>query len=144
MQELTLHYMKNIDKGGLLMLIKRKKIEKIMKIIDKLRDQNFNILTQYKFIQIAKALENEQDILQEQISSLIIDYGERDEQEHLIQDESKGIKIKKEYLKECSQKIYDIYELNIQMPDIYFSFDELDSLNLTLGELELLEPFIKE
>lgn len=126
------------------MLIKRKKIEKIMKIIDKLRDQNFNILTQYKFIQIAKALENEQDILQEQISSLIIDYGERDEQEHLIQDESKGIKIKKEYLKECSQKIYDIYELNIQMPDIYFSFDELDSLNLTLGELELLEPFIKE
>ena len=136
--------MKNIDKGGLLMLIKRKKIEKIMKIIDKLRDQNFNILTQYKFIQIAKALENEQDILQEQISSLIIDYGERDEQEHLIQDESKGIKIKKEYLKECSQKIYDIYELNIQMPDIYFSFDELDSLNLTLGELELLEPFIKE
>ena len=144
MQELTPHYMKNIDKGGLLMLIKRKKIEKIMKIIDKLRDQNFNILTQYKFIQIAKALENEQDILQEQISSLIIDYGERDEQEHLIQDESKGIKIKKEYLKECSQKIYDIYELNIQMPDIYFSFDELDSLNLTLGELELLEPFIKE
>lgn len=144
MQELTLHYMKNIDKGGLLMLIKRKKIEKLMKIIDKLRDQNFNILTQYKFIQIAKALENEQDILQEQISSLIIDYGERDEQEHLIQDESKGIKIKKEYLKECSQKIYDIYELNIQMPDIYFSFDELDSLNLTLGELELLEPFIKE
>lgn len=126
------------------MLIKRKKIEKIMKIIDKLRDQNFNILTQYKFIQIAKTLENEQDILQEQISSLIIDYGERDEQEHLIQDESKGIKIKKEYLKECSQKIYDIYELNIQMPDIYFSFDELDSLNLTLGELELLEPFIKE
>lgn len=126
------------------MLIKRKKIEKIMKIIDKLRDQNFNILTQYKFIQIAKALENEQDILQEQISSLIIDYGERDEQEHLIQDESKGIKIKKEYLNECSQKIYDIYELNIQMPDIYFSFDELDSLNLTLGELELLEPFIKE
>lgn len=126
------------------MLIKRKKIEKIMKIIDKLRDQNFNILTQYKFIQIAKALENEQDILQEQISSLIIDYGERDEQEHLIQDESKGIKIKKEYLNECSQKIYDIYELNIQMPDIFFSFDELDSLNLTLGELELLEPFIKE
>ena len=144
MQELTLHYMKNIDKGGLLMLIKRKKIEKIMKIIDKLRDQNFNILTQYKFIQIAKALEKEKEILQEQSSSLIIDYGERDEQEHLIQDESKGIKIKKEYLKECSQKIYDIYELNIQMPDIYFSFDELDSLNLTLGELELLEPFIKE
>ena len=126
------------------MLIKRNKIDKIIEVIDKLRDKNFNISTQYKFIQIAKALENEQDILQEQISSLIIDYGERDEQEHLIQDESKGIKIKKEYLKECSQKIYDIYELNIQMPDIYFSFDELDSLNLTFGELELLEPFIKE
>ena len=37
----------------------------------------------------------------------------------------------------------DIYELDIQMPDIYFSFDELNSLNLTLRDLELLESFIK-
>lgn len=125
------------------MLIKRNKIDKIIEIIDKIRDKNFNILTQYKFIQIVKTLENEQDILQEQINSLIIEYGERDENGHLIQDESKGIKIKKEYLIECSQKIHDIYELEIQIPDIYFSFDELDVLNLTLRELELLEPFVK-
>ena len=125
------------------MLIKRNKIDKIIEVIDKLRDKNFNISTQYKFIQIAKALENEQDILQEQINSLIIEYGERDENEHLIQDESKGIKIKQEYLAECSQKIHDIYELDIQVPDIYFSFDELNSLNLTLRDLELLESFIK-
>ena len=125
------------------MLIKRNKIDKIIEVIDKLRDKNFNISTQYKFIKIAKALENEQDILQEQIDSLIIEYGERDENEHLIQDESKGIKIKQEYLVECSQKIHDIYELDIQMPDIYFSFDELNSLNLTLRDLELLESFIK-
>lgn len=125
------------------MLIKRNKIDKIIEIIDKIRDKHFNILTQYKFIQIVKTLENEQDILQEQINSLIIEYGERDENGHLIQDESKGIKIKKECLIECSQKIHDIYELEIQIPDVYFSFDELDVLNLTLGELELLEPFIK-
>ena len=125
------------------MLIKRNKIDKIIEVIDKLRDKNFNISTQYKFIQIAKVLENEQDILQEQIDSLIIEYGERDENGHLIQDESKGIKIKQEYLAECSQKIHDIYELGIQMPDIYFSFDELNSLNLTLRDLELLESFIK-
>ena len=125
------------------MLIKRNKIDKIIEVIDKLRDKNFNISTQYKFIQIAKVLENEQDILQEQIDSLIIEYGERDENGHLIQDESKGIKIKQEYLAECSQKIHDIYELGIQMPDIYFSFDELNSLNLTLRDLELLESFMK-
>ena len=125
------------------MLIKRNKIDKIIEVIDKLRDKNFNISTQYKFIQIAKALENEQDILQEQIDSLIIEYGERDENGHLIQDESKGIKIKQEYLAECSHIIHDIYELGIQMPDIYFSFDELNSLNLTLRDLELLESFIK-
>jgi len=31
----------------------------------------------------------------------------------------------------------------ITLPDIYFSLDELEPLGLTLGELELLEPFIK-
>jgi hypothetical protein len=29
------------------------------------------------------------------------------------------------------------------LPDIYFSLEELEPLELTFGELELLEPFIK-
>lgn len=33
--------------------------------------------------------------------------------------------------------------LQIQIPDIYFSLDELTELDLTLGELMPLEPFIK-
>ena len=33
--------------------------------------------------------------------------------------------------------------LEIQIPDIYFSLDELEPIGLTLGQLELLEPFIK-
>ena len=33
--------------------------------------------------------------------------------------------------------------LEIQIPDIYFTLDELESLNLTLNELLILEKFIK-
>lgn len=124
------------------MLVKRNKMKQIGEVIDKLRKQNFNISTQYKFIQIAKAFEQEQEILNEQLDSLIIEYGERNEQNQLIQ-EAKGVKIKDEYTLECSKKIQEIYSLNAQIPDIYFSFEELDSLGLTLGDLEILEPFIK-
>ena len=106
--------------------------------------KEFNFIND-EFLKFKDGLERKPDLDDEikNIDSLIIKYGERDENEHLIQDESKGIKIKQEYLVECSQKIHDIYELDIQMPDIYFSFDELNSLNLTLRDLELLESFIK-
>ena len=89
------------------MLVKRNKMKQIGEVIDKLRKQNFNISTQYKFIQIAKAFEQEQEILNEQLDSLIIEYGERNEQNQLIQ-EAKGVKIKDEYTLECSKKIQEI------------------------------------
>ena len=54
-----------------------------------------------------------------------------------------GIKIKQDCIKECSEKINEINNRQIQLPDIYFSLDELEPLGLTLGELELLDSFIK-
>lgn len=33
--------------------------------------------------------------------------------------------------------------LEVQLPDLFFSFDELEELDLTLEQLETLEPFIK-
>ena len=44
---------------------------------------------------------------------------------------------------ECLQKVQEIQQQSIQIPDIYFTLEELKDLNLTLPELQVLEPFIK-
>ena len=54
-----------------------------------------------------------------------------------------GVKIKEEYLEECSKKINELNSRQITIPDITFSLDELEPLELTLEELFILEPLIK-
>ena len=49
----------------------------------------------------------------------------------------------KRYDRMIANKIEEINSIQVQFPDIYFSLEELEPLGLTLGELELLEPFIK-
>lgn len=123
------------------MLIKRKLIFPMNILFESKSKLHFSIETQYKIIKLKKITQEELNLYNEQIDSLS-EYFELGENGKPIQNE-KGIKIKDEYVSECSQKIFELDNSEVQLPDIYFSLDELEPLNLTLEELELLEPFIK-
>ena len=112
-------------------------------LLDRIKKLHFSVQTQYKFLKINKVVLNEIDIFEQQKQSLIESYAELDDNKNLIVSDNGGIKIKEEYVQECIKKINQINELQITFPDIYFSLDELEPLNLTLEELELLDPFIK-
>ena len=126
------------------MIYKNENLQSLRQLISKIKSMNFSIQTQYKFLKISKAVENELEIYEEQKESLIQSYAEFDDKGQLIISDQGGIKIKEEYLQECVKKINEINSLPITFPDIYFSLDELEPLGLTLRELELLEPFIKD
>ena len=113
-------------------------------LIEKVKGLNFSIQTQYKFFKINKVVQNELDIYEQQRADLVKKYAEYDENGKLIVSEDGGVKIKKECIDECVEKINELNVIQCQFPDIYFSLDELEPLNLTMTELEVLEPFIKE
>lgn len=113
-------------------------------LLDRIKKLHFSVQTQYKFLKINKVVLNEIDIFEQQKQSLIESYAELDENNKLIVSENGGIKIKEECLQECVDKINEINALQITFPDIYFSLDELEPLGLTLEELELLDPFVKD
>lgn len=123
------------------MLIKRKIINSLNILFEEKGALNFSVNTQYKILKIKKLLTPEIEIYMQQVDSLK-EYFEKNENGELIKIND-GVKIKNEYVEECIKKINEINESEIQLPDIYFSLDELEPLNLTLKELELLEPFIK-
>ena len=126
------------------MIYKNENLQSLQQLLSKIKTMNFSIQTQYKFLKIAKAVKSELEISEEQKESLIQSYAEFDDKGQLIVSEQGGIKIKEDCLQECVKKINEINSLQITFPDIYFSLDELEPLGLTLGELELLEPFIKD
>ena len=112
-------------------------------LIDKLKEKTFDINTQYKFIKLSKVIKEESQYAVEQELLLFNAYGERDEKGQFIANEQGGVKIKQDCLAECLEKLTQLSKRTVQLPDLYFSIDELQELGLTLGELEILEPFIK-
>jgi len=70
-------------------------------------------------------------------------YAEVDENGKFITSEDGGVKIKDGEIAEFGIKLMELKYRRVQLPDIYFSLDELEPLNLSLGQLELLIPLIK-
>ena len=125
------------------MLISRSNIAPAIELINRLNDKSFNINLQYKLIKIRKKLVEEQEIYQEQIDSLTY-YLEKNEDGSYVQLEDGAYKIKTEMKQEFNEKLKQMNSLQIQIPDYYLSLDELENFNLTLSELEALEPFIRD
>lgn len=119
------------------------KIIALSAIIEKLKEKSFDINTQYKFIKISAAIKTEVSFIEEQQTLLLKQYAEKDELGKYVTNADGGFKIRDDAIQECGLKLIEINTRQVTLPDIYFSLDELEPLGLTLGDLELLEPFIK-
>lgn len=125
------------------MTIKRKDIKNLYEIINRLKDKQFEITLQYKLIKIKRAIQEEIEIYQEQMYKNCLEFFELDENNNPIISDNGGYKIKNGQMNECNRVLNQLENIDISIPDIYFSLDELQALNLTMGELELFMPFIK-
>lgn len=125
------------------MIIERTSGKKFFDIYEKLSNKTFNINTQYKFILLKNEIEKDGDIIDEQMKLILNEYGEKDSNNEIIRLEDGGYKIKEDVMEECLEKVQQVQNQKIQVPDIYFSLDELENLELTLPELQVLAPFIK-
>ena len=125
------------------MLIKRNQISQILNIIENNKNKRFDINTQYKMLLIKKKIKEDLELVEEQYQILLNLYGVVNEEGEFVKTEDGGIKIKEGYQSECQKKIQEFNQLDVTIPDVYFTIEELESLNLTLFELEVLEPFIK-
>ena len=126
------------------MLYQRNQLEGLYSIINQKLDKlSFSIQTQYKFLKLKKVVQEELQLYYNQLAGLR-QFIEVDEQGQPVVSEDGGIRIKEEEIGNCTKLINEINQMEIQLPDIYFSLDELENLGLTLAELDKLSPFIKE
>ena len=59
-------------------------------------------------------------------------------------NEGNSIQIAPEYIEITSQKINELLSLDVELPDSMFSLDELDSLGLTMEEVNAFFPLIQD
>lgn len=109
-----------------------------------LADIKFSFQTVYKLSKISKALEKEFEFYQEKFNELLDSYALKDENNnYIITEDGKSIKIQPEKITECAEKMAELYNVTIANPPEYLNIEELQDLNLTLSEMNKLMPFIK-
>ena len=126
------------------MLIKRKDAVKIATAArGTLKDKKFNLQTQYKILKLVKAIEEEDELMNQSVLKIANEYAAKDELGQVIQNEEGGIKIDENKKVELAAALNDLNTAELQLPDIYFSLEEFEGLELTLEELDAFMAFIK-
>lgn len=116
-------------------------------LLQKLTQKELPIRTLYKVDKLIKLVGKEKDFYQTQFQALVDTYAERDENgNYLYTDESaEAVKIIPDKIAECQSKMNELVNIEItDVPDISFTFEELDSLTLSYAEARPLMNFIKE
>ena len=127
------------------MQIKIKQIIDFHVIYNKIKSVSLPIKTLYKFSKLVSAIEKESKFYNESLQSLITQYSEKDEAGNpKFSEDGKNVQIQKEHLTLFQSKFEELLNLEVDLPDISFSIEELEPLNLSISleEFNMLLPFI--
>ena len=124
--------------------MKMYQIMEYKKFYEELKNKKLPLRVAYKLNKLFKSLEEEALFYQEKFAEIIQEFGLKDENGNFIlTEDEQGVRIKEDKISECELKIQELARLDVEITDISFSLEELDSLELTVKEIEWLAPFIK-
>lgn len=112
----------------------------------KIKDSVIPIRLAYKFSRFFTALDKEIEFFNTTINNLIQQYGKKDEEgNYVLSDDKASVLIDEEKYAECMEKTKELNELEVTLEYIpSFTIEELESLDLTVQEVNLLMPYIQE
>ena len=116
----------------------------VLSIYERVRELKVPAKVAYKFNKLCNALKNDADFYRVELNKIIERYGERDENGSLIPLEYGGVKIKSEDMPTAQKEINNLDTLEVDAPDIKFTIDELDGLQLSIEDFNRILPFIEE
>lgn len=106
-------------------------------------DKEMPIKLSYKFSKLLTSIQSEFEFYQKKVTEILQKYGQKDKKgEYIIKDNS--IPFQDEYKEIASSQFEDLRNLEVTLPDITFTLDELESLTLTPQQTTTLLPFIRE
>lgn len=123
-----------------------------MKIIELLNAKNaFDLNCKFdgdmqlalKVVKFVKAVETEASFYQEKYSEILSKYAEKDDDGNILRTEN-GIKINKDKVDDFNKEITDLNNVEVEIPNIEFTLDELNKCDLTGNGLYALYPLVKD
>ena len=126
------------------MEISIQEVVELQTVLEIVKKKILPMKTSYKFARLFKAIEEKYTFYQTQISLLISEYSEKDDEGNPVQGEQNGVKIQADKINECQEKINELLALCVEIPDIKFTFEEVEPLELTVEQFMCLIKFCEE
>jgi hypothetical protein len=112
---------------------------------EKVKTQKMSFKVSYKLTLLAQEIQKHIDYYQEQFRNLLIEYSQKDENGNPKQTEDgQGIILVEETTNEAYQKLTELRELDVELPDTKFSPDDFGEVELSPVEMTIVMPFIAE
>lgn len=121
-----------------------KELFELQELCEKISNKVLPVKLAYKFAKIARFAEEEINFYRNQHTLYLNKYGEKDENGKFVFNLSNNIKIISGLEEECKDKFLELETMEIELPDIRFSLEELESVQLTIKDMIILDPFIIE
>lgn len=112
---------------------------------NQIRSNPLPFKTAHKLSKLSRAIEEEIGFYREKMTELVEQYARKDDEGNYIYiNNGRDIALKPETMVECQNKIRELETMEIELPDIKFSVDELENTTLTVDELQPILPFIED
>ena len=115
----------------------------IEELCEKFSNRVINARVAYKFAKLSKSIINDIDFYREQYNLYINEFGQKDNNGNFVMS-GNNIKIIPGLEEKCKQKFNELNSLEVELPEIKFSLDELESIDMTMKDILVLDPFIEE
>ena len=127
--------------------MKLKELIQLRQILGELANQKMSIKSSYSIARFISQTNDAEIIYNQKIQELINEFGDRDQQNKFKTDENGSISIKEGKEQECNDKIAEIDNFEIDVPQLTISEKDIDNLDskieLTPAELFILLENIK-
>lgn len=100
--------------------------------------------TTYKFTRLMRQAEEELSFYQEKFREIVEEYGVKENGEYKLTPDGQSVMLVPGKEVECTNKLTELRNLDVQIDDIKFSIKELEGINVSISELNCLMSLIED
>lgn len=117
----------------------------VQKVLRQLGTSKLPVKTSYKIAKLLLAIDEETKLYDKQFESIRDTYAETTEEGTFVfTEDGRNIKIKEGLEKECNAAVLELNNIEVELPNVIFSIDELAESTISAEELVFLFPFIED
>jgi hypothetical protein len=112
---------------------------------EKVKSQKLPFKTSYRLTMLAQEIEKHVSFYQDSFRNLLMEYGKKDENGNLMPtSDGQGVLLMEETMEEAYGKLAELRDLDVELPDIKFSIDDFEKMELSPTELVIFMPFLED